>query len=399
MGIGLAPTPSEAGRTPIPLSAPLFSGREWDYLKECLETHWVSSAGPFVDRFEKEIARLTGARHAVAVTNGTAALHTALKVSGVEPQDEVLVPDLTFIAPVNAVRYCQAHPVLLDVDAHWQMDVEKLERFLREECRIRSGECFNRKTGRRVRAVLPVHLLGLACSMDRIVSLAQAHHLKVVEDAAEALGVRFRGNPVGTFGSVGALSFNGNKIVTAGGGGMVITNDAEVAKRARYLTTQARDDPMEYVHEEVGYNYRLTNLQAALGVAQLEQLDRFLEAKRRIAKAYGEALRGTPEVLPMAASPHTEPSFWLYTVRLPEGTPLARRQAVVRFLHERGVEARPVWRPIHLQRPYRDCQTFELKESLSLYHRSICMPSSVGLEPEALNRCVTVLQEGLRAFK
>lgn len=380
----------------IPLAIPQLGGNEWTYLRECLDTGWVSSAGPFVERFEREMAAYVGATHAVAMVNGTAALHMALQVVGVSPGDEVLVPDLTFIAPVNAIHYCQAHPVLIDADpATWQMDAEQVARFLAEECELRTDVCYDRRTGRRVQAMLPVHLLGLACEMDQIGKLATQYHLRVVEDAAEAVGVRYHGRHVGTFGDVGVLSFNGNKIMTTGGGGMLLTDQLELAQRARYLSTQAKDDEAEYVHHEIGYNYRLTNLQAALGVAQLEQLDGFIARKRAVARAYESLLQHAPEITVMPHPREVEPTYWLYTVLLPEGMGLARRQGVIRQLQERGVSARALWHPIHGLPPYRDSRRSDVRNATALYERAISLPSSVGLRPEEVARSVTALLDAM----
>jgi len=378
----------------IPLSVPEIRGNEWTYIKECLDTGWVSSIGPFVARFERELAAAVKAPHAVALVNGTAALHIALKLIGVQPEEEVLVSDFTFIAPVNAIRYCQAHPVFVDADLRsWQMDVEKLGRFLSRECEMKEGVCTNKRTGRRVRAVLPVHILGLACEMDRIVELARRFGLGVVEDAAEGIGVRYQGRPVGTFGDVGVFSFNGNKVVTAGGGGMIVTHSESLAEKARYLTTQAKDDELEYIHNEVGYNYRLTNLQAALGVAQLEQLDSFLVRKRAIAQVYAEALRDLKGITLMPSPKETQPTWWLYTFLLREGTPLKERKKILHQLQEAGIGARPLWHPIHSLPPYRDCQGVELEVSDRLYERGISLPSSVGLEQRDLNRCIAAVRQ------
>ena len=382
--------------TVIPLSQPALKGNEWKYLKECLDTGWVSSVGPFVDRFEQAIASVVGSTHAVAVVNGTAGLHLALQLVGVEADEEVLVSDLTFVAPVNAIRYRQARPVLVDADPKtWQMDVEKLERFLSRECEVRQQGCFNRRSRRRVRAVLPVHILGLACDMDRIIALARRYHLAVVEDAAEALGVRFHGRAAGTFGDVGVLSFNGNKIVTSGGGGMLITDNPDYAEHGRYLTTQARDDETEYIHNEIGYNYRLTNLQAALGLAQLEQLARFMERKRAIARAYESALGDLEGITLMPSPPHTEPTFWLYTVLLPAGTTLQQRQAMIARLRAAGWGARPLWHPIHGLPPYRGCQTVEVEHAIRLYERAISLPSSVDLTEDEVAQCAACVREAL----
>jgi perosamine synthetase len=334
------------GSEPVPLSVPELRGNEWKYVKECLDSGWVSSAGSFVDRFERELAGRVGAGHAVATVNGTAALHVALRAVGVRPDDEVLVADLTFVAPVNAVRYCGAHPVFMDADPRtWQMDIDKVRRFLEGECVMRAGACVNRRTGRPVRAVLPVHLLGLVGPIDELAALARRHGLKLVEDASEALGVRYRGRHVGTFGDTGIFSFNGNKIVTTGGGGLLVTDDATTARYARYLTTQAKDDAVEGIHHEVGYNYRLTNIQAALGVAQLEQLGAFVARKRAIATTYADELREVTDITLMPALPAAEPNYWLYTILLGEATTLAERQAVVRALNGRGIGVRPLFTP------------------------------------------------------
>tara|TARA_B100000315_G_scaffold257163_1_gene305089 strand:- start:595 stop:1761 length:1167 start_codon:yes stop_codon:yes gene_type:complete len=383
----------------IPLSVPELGGNEWKYVKEGLDSGWVSSAGPFVTRFEVEVAQYVGSRHAVAMVNGTAALHIALQVIGVEPNDEILVSDLTFISPVNAIRYCQAHPVLMDVHPEtWQMDSRKVAQFLDENCEIRGTQCFNQSTGRRVRAILPVHILGLACEIDRIVEIARRYHLYVVEDAAEGMGVRYRQQHVGTFGDVGVFSFNGNKIMTAGGGGMLVTDDVEKAERARYLSTQAKDDPIESVHNCIGYNYRLSSVQACIGVAQLEQLDTFIAKKRFIAKTYEEAFRNLPQVHVMPCSPETEPTWWLYTILLDEKMRLAERKTVIQKLHRRGVGARPLWHTIHNLRPYLDCYAYRIECSVMLYERAISLPSSVALNQNDLGVCIEAIHDVVRSF-
>ena len=274
----------------IPLSVPTLGGREWEYIKECLDTNWVSSVGPFVDRFEQDVAARVDAGFAVAAVSGTAALHIALLVAGVREEDEVVIPNLTFVATANAVRYCGAHPVLVDLEPdHWQIDTGLVRRFLESDCESVDGELRNRRTGRRVGALMPVHLLGHPCNMDALSELAGTYGLPLVEDASESLGATFDGRPMGTIGDIGCFSFNGNKVITAGGGGMIVTDDEAWAKRAKHLRTQAKCDPIEYDHDEVGYNYRMVNVLAALGCAQLEQLDRFLETKRSIAARYDQA--------------------------------------------------------------------------------------------------------------
>lgn len=373
-------------RRMIPLSEPVLDGNEAAYLQECVTSGWVSSVGPFVERFEKACAELTGAPHAVSVACGTAGLHTALMAVGVGPGDEVLVPDLTFVAPAYAVRYCGAFPVFIDVDPKtWQIDPLAVERFLAEECELRGGACVNRRSGRPVKALVPVHLLGSACDIERLVGAARRSGLKVVEDAAEGVGTRIGSRHVGTFGDAGVLSFNGNKIATAGGGGMIVTSDAALAKRCHYLTTQAKDDALEYVHNEVGYNYRLTNLQAAVGVAQLERLDARIARKKRIAEIYRECLQGSGiECMPEPRG--VRQTYWLFTVRLP-GSSLERRQGVVRRLHANGVGARPLWHDLSRLKAFDGCQAYRIEHSRALYEQAVSLPSGPGLTDEEVVFC------------
>ncbi|OGR88457.1 MAG: hypothetical protein A3J74_01230, partial [Elusimicrobia bacterium RIFCSPHIGHO2_02_FULL_57_9] len=339
-------------------------------------------------------AAFVGAPYAVAAASGTAALHTALLAVGVRPGDEVLVPDLTFIAPANAVRYCGAFPVFMDVDAKtWHMDVEKTERFLNEECESRKGECTNKKSGRRVRAMIPVHILGLACEIDRLVEIARRHGLKVVEDAAEALGVRYKNRHVGCFGDAAAFSFNGNKIMTTGGGGMIVTTNQEISRYTAYLTTQAKDDSAEYFHKETGFNYRLSNIQAALGLAQLEQLQGFIARKRQIAAAYNKAFARFNGITPMPVIPQAEPTYWLYTILLKAKTPMDQRQDFIRRLEEKGIGARPLWHTLSDLPPFADCRAFEIEQSVDLYRRAVSLPSSTGLSDEDLKRCLSAVTQ------
>jgi perosamine synthetase len=264
----------------------------------------------------------------------------------------------------------------------WQMDLDKVDAFLREECELRSGVCVNRRSGRRVRAIVPVHILGLACDIEQLTAMARRHGLWVVEDATEALGVTCAGRHVGTFGHLGVFSFNGNKIITTGGGGMIVTDDPALAARARYLTTQAKDDPIEYRHEEIGFNYRLTNVLAALGCAQLEQLDGFIRRKRDIAARYDRGLRRVPGVTPMPKVPNVESNAWLYTCLLPPGTTVDRRRAVVASLNTRMVGARPLWHTIHDLTPFRQFQAYAVEHAPDLYARAISLPSGAGLADE-----------------
>jgi perosamine synthetase len=359
----------------IPLSVPALRGNEWKYVKECLDSNWVSSAGPFVGRFERMVAGFVGTKYAVSTQNGTAALHVALLVAGIQPEDEVLVSTLTFIAPANAVRYCGAWPVLIDAEpTYWQMDPQRVIDFLERDCDCASGRLRNRATGRRVRAILPVHILGHPVDMDPILELAARYRLLVIEDASESLGVKYKGQMTGSLGDMACFSFNGNKIATTGGGGMIVTNNEEWARKARHLTTQAKVDEIEYVHDQVGYNYRLTNIQAALGCAQLEQLPGFISAKRHIAELYLDHLSRRPGIIPLKEPPWGTSTYWLFTVRL-ASTPRSSRP-VMHGLAGEGIQTRPLWQPIHMSPCYRGQHTEHLPVAEGLYRECLSLPCS-----------------------
>jgi perosamine synthetase len=374
---------------------PELGGNEWLYVKECLDTNWVSSAGPFVSRFEQSIASYVGADHAVATVNGTAALHVALIVAGVKPEDEVLLPALSFIAPANAVRYAGAWPVFMDVEAeHWQMDPQKTADFINRECDWKNGELRNRNTGRRVRALLPVHILGHPVDLDPLTEIARKFDLALIEDATESLGAKYKGRMVGGSSDIACLSFNGNKLITTGGGGMIVTRKQEWADHARYLTTQAKDNPIEYIHNEVGYNYRLTNLQAALGCAQVEQLDEFLFRKRRNAQQYNEALLDLPGVATMSEASWATSACWLYTVLINPKEYGSDRFALFRRLMEKEIQARPLWQPLHRSPAHAESPAYFVEVADEIHREALSLPSSVGLSEQEMARVVKVIRDG-----
>jgi perosamine synthetase len=384
---------------PIPLSEPHLEGREWDYIKECLDTGWVSSAGRFVDDFEARLAGEIGAEYAVSTVNGTAALHVALLAAGVGADDEVLCPALTFIAPANAVRYVGAWPVFVDAEpATWQMDPGLVAEFLAEKCEKKGGVLVNKATHRRLAAILPVHILGHPVDMDLICEAAAEHGLAVIEDAAESLGAAYKGRKVGALGRISCFSFNGNKLITSGGGGMIVTDDRELARRARHLTTQARSGGDEYIHDEVGYNYRLTNIQAALGLAQLERLDDHIAAKRRIAAAYREMAGTVPGLDFMAEADWAESVFWLSTVLVePEKFGMDCRQLRAALSAE-GIQSRPLWQPMQRSAAHPGAdfvhRAARNDESVAddLYARALSLPSSVGLDGAGQERVVAAIK-------
>lgn len=382
----------------IPLSQPCLGGKEWEYVKECLDSGWISSAGPFVDRFEAAVKNYVQSRYAVGVVNGTAALHAALLTIGLQAGEAVIVSNLTFVAPVNAIDYCGADPILMDADPNtWQMDADKLEQFLSQECEVKGEQCFHRKTGRRIRAVLPVHILGFASPIDRILALAKRYQLKVIEDACEGMGVRYQGKHLGTFGDIGVFSFNGNKIISTGGGGMLVTDQKEYADRAAYLTTQAKDDPVEYWHRQVGYNYRLTNVHAAIGLAQMEQLETRIVQKRRIAAYYQERLNRAAGLTTLTKLPDCEPTYWLNAVLLPESFTMEARKQIVKRLNDEGIGARSLWHTIHDLPPYQKALASPMEHSIRIYQRGICLPSSAQLTEKDLARVVDTLLHAIQS--
>ena len=374
----------------IPLCIPEIAGNEWKYIKECLDTNWVSSVGPFVDRFEGAVAEYIGADYGVATANGTAALHTALLVAGVEPDDEVLVSTLSFIAPANAIRYTGAWPVFVDSEPdYWQMDPQRVIDFLEQGCRWNDGTLQNKATGRRIRAILPVHILGHPVDLDPILEAARKYELVVIEDASESIGARYKGRMVGTLADIACFSFNGNKVITTGGGGMITTDNEEWARRAKYLTTQAKDPGFEYIHQEIGYNYRLSNILAAMGCAQMERLDEYLATKLRIATSYTEALGKVPGITPMSQADWAQGIFWLYTALVDENQFGIDSRALINRLDKERIQTRPLWQPIHSSPAYKDQNPADCPVADRLYRDAISLPCSVGISTEEIERVVT----------
>lgn len=365
------------------LHEPSFKGNEWKYVKQCLDSGIVSSIGKFVDRFEGDLADFTDSRYAVAVVNGTSALQVALKLAGVRANDEVLIPALTFVATANAVTYCGAIPHFVDSEYDTLgIDPIALREYLQSSTELRNKQCINLKTGRVIRAVVPMHTFGYPVNIEGILSVARDFNLEVIEDAAESLGSTINGQHTGTFGLMGILSFNGNKTITTGGGGAIITNDADFAKRAKHLTTTAKvPHRWEYVHDEVGFNYRLPNINAALGCAQIEQLPDFLAAKRRLFARYQLAFKNVTHAQPVGERPGTRSNYWLQTLLLSESSE-NYRDTVLADTNDAGLMTRPAWNLLHTLTPYKDCPRMELSVAKSLSQRLINLPSSSNLGTE-----------------
>jgi perosamine synthetase len=376
----------------IPLNVPEIRGNEWRYVKECLDTNWVSSVGAYVDQFEQMVARQAETRHGVATVNGTAALHVALLVAGVQPEDEVLVSTLTFIAPVNAIRYVGAWPVFIDAEStYWQMDPARVVEFLERGCRWSDGALYNRRTGRRVSAVIPVHILGHPVDIDPIMAVAKKFGLKVIEDATEGLGAAYKGRSLGCLGDIACFSFNGNKIITTGGGGMIVTDNEEWALKAKYLTTQARDDSVEYVHGEVGYNYRLTNLLAAVGCAQMEQLPAHVAAKRKIASRYTDQLQDLPGIVPMTTAPWATSTYWMYTILVNEEKFGINSRELIQTLISQKIQCRPLWQPVHQSPAHAVASIEAMPVAEKLAREGLSLPCSVGLTDSEQDRVIAAV--------
>ena len=371
------------------LSGPNMAGNEWKYIKDCLDTGWVSSVGAYVDQFEKMSAEFAGTKYAVATSSGTTALHVCLVMMGVNEKDYVITPNITFIATCNSIKYTGADPILIDTDpASWQMDLDLLEEFLSNETEQRNGACHYKKDGRRIPVIMPVHVLGNMCNMDRLMVLAKQYNLIVIEDSTEALGSYYKGKHSGSFGLMGTFSYNGNKIITTGGGGMIVTDDEALAKKAKHLTTQAKSDPFEYVHDEIGYNYRLVNVSAAMGVAQMELLPAFIKRKQEIIALYKNELEGVGDISFQQITEGVQPNWWLPTIMT------GKQKAVLKILNENKMQSRPFWVPMNQLRMFKD-NIFYNKNNHSdhVYQRCLSIPCSTNITDEQVRAVSDKIKE------
>jgi aminotransferase in exopolysaccharide biosynthesis len=364
----------------VALHEPSFEGNEWLYLKECLDSTFVSSVGKFVDRFEDELATYTGAKYAISVVNGTAALQIALKLAGVQASDEVLVPALTFVATVNAVTYCNAIPHFVDSEeGTLGIDTSKLRDYLQRNTSQQSGKCVNNLSGRVIRALVPMHTFGHPSDIDGLLSIANDFNIVLVEDAAESLGSLYHGQHTGTFGLFGTLSFNGNKTITTGGGGAILTNNEALARHAKHLTTTAKiPHAWEFRHDEIGYNYRMPNINAALGCAQLEKLSDKLASKRELFKRYQSAFAQVEGVSLFSEPENSQSNYWLQTLVL-DGSESENRDLILESTNNTGIMTRPAWELMNDLEPFKGFPSMDLSTAKSLLERIINIPSSPGL--------------------
>lgn len=361
-----------------PLAVPVFAGNEKKYLEECIDSTFVSSVGQFVDRFEKDMAAYTGCKRAVVCVSGTNALHMSLMLAGVERDDEVLTQALTFIATCNALSYIGAHPVFIDVDKSTMgLSPDAMKEWLAKNAEIRKGQCYNKNTGRRVKACVPMHTFGHPVRIEEIVQLCEEYHIELVEDAAESIGSLYKGKHTGTFGKVGAISFNGNKTITTGGGGMMLFNDEELGTFAKHLTTQAKiPHRWEFRHDHIGYNYRMPNINAALGCAQLENLDKYVESKRQVAAEYVEFFKNIDDIEFFTEPENCYSNYWLNAVILKD------KESQLNFLQEtndNGVMTRPIWELMNRLPMFENCENDGLKNTIWFADRVVNIPSSVRL--------------------
>lgn len=364
----------------IPLSVPNMAGNEWKYVKDCLDTGWISSVGSYVNQFEQMVADFAGAKYGVAAVNGTAALHISLLLSGVRSGDYVILPNLTFVASANAIKYLDAEPLLIDADpAYWQMDLDLLEEFLQEQTRQENDQLFYKKDGRRIGAIMPVHILGNMCDMDRFLSIVKKYPLPVVEDATEALGTTYKGKHAGTFSPLACFSFNGNKIISTGGGGVIVSDNEALAKHAKHITTTAKASPDEYYHDEVGYNYRLVNLLAAVGVAQMELLPSFIKRKKEVVSFYKSALTGVADIRFQQELPEVEVNGWLFTIQT------EKQQHLLDHLNANKILSRRFWMPMNKLPMYKGCPYVQKKDAADyIYNTCLSIPSSTSITDEQL---------------
>ena len=392
---------SEIVRKSIPLSVPnLEVASILENLKECLESGWVSTGGRFITEFENKIAKYVGVKEAVGVQSGTAGLHTCLRVLGVEKNEEVIAPSLTFIAAVNPIVYQGAEPIFIDCDDTLCIDPIKLEKFCSENCEIKNGVLHNKKTNKAIKAIVVVHVFGNMANMEKIMEIAEKYKLKVLEDATEALGTyyiegKYKGKYAGTIGNMGVYSFNANKIITTGGGGMVVSNDKKLLEQIRFLTTQAKTDQLYFIHDEIGYNYRMLNLQAALGTEQIDSLEKIIETKTKNYFKYKEAIENIEglEILPFNLN--IRPNYWFYSIIVDKEKYGLDKDELLRKLVGSNIQTRPIWGLIHQQKPYVNHENYEMEKSLWYHDRILNIPCSSNLTELE----VEIVIEKLKEFK
>ena len=376
----------------INLHEPNFDKKDLSYLTKCLESGWVSTSGDYIEKFEYNISKYTGSKFSIACINGTSALQIALKLADVSDGDEVMVPSLTFVASVNAIKYNQAEPIFLDNDNNYTLDIDKILEFLKNETipkivftsKGKVRITINKKTKKRIKALMIVHTFGNAVNIEKIIKICKEKNISIVEDAAESLGTfynsgKYKNRHTGTVGLIGCLSFNGNKIITAGGGGMILTNDSKIASKARYLISQAKNDSLFYVHDEIGYNYKLNNLQASLGLSQFYKLDSYLKNKKKIHNRYKLNVNKISYLRITQGPIYSSNNHWLNILEIDRDLNERKFKKIIKEFHKNNIGVRPLWKPNHLQKIYLKNQQYKLKYINEIYFKRICLPSSPNL--------------------
>ena len=372
----------------IPLSVPNINGNEWKYVKDCLDTGWISSAGSYVNKFEEAIQDYVGVKHAIACINGTAGLHVSLTLAGVSSDDIVIAPNLTFVATLNSISYTGAEIVLIDVyEDSWQMDIDLLQKWLEKNTTTKfiseKPVTTDIVSGKKIGAIMPVYVLGGFVDVDRLVEISSTYGIPLIEDSTEALGSFKNGKHAGSYGFAGVLSFNGNKIISSGGGGMILTNDKDIARRAKHITTTAKTDPLDYFHDEVGYNYRLVNVLAAIGVAQMENFDDILKRKKEIDVLYRKGLNGVGDIKFQENDPNSDPNCWLFTFRT------KKMRELLNYLNNNKIQSRPFWTPMNNLPMYKDLRYIhENNISNKIFKECISIPSSSHLSVEDQSKVI-----------
>jgi len=372
----------------INLHAPLFKGNELKYISKCIKTTWLSSSGNYVKEFEKKIITFTGSKNAVSCINGTAALQVSLRLLGLKPNHEVIVPTITFIAPVNAIRYFSAQPIFMDVDKHGNIDPKKTIEFIKEKTFYKNGKTYNKKTKKIISILIAVHVFGNPADLDDLVKICKKRNIKILEDASESLGSfyskgKFKGKHTGTIGDLGCISFNINKIITSGGGGIILCKKKKISKKIRYLVNQAKNDNINFIHDEIGYNYGLSNINAAIGCAQIENIKKILILKRNLNLIYKEEFSNKTTYSILEEPIYSRSNYWINIVDLKT---LNKKKNFLKTLLKNNIEARPVWKCNHLQKPYIDCETYKIDEALKIENNYLCLPISYFLKKKKINK-------------
>ena len=373
----------------ILLSGPNISGNEWKYVKDCLDTGWVSSVGAYVSKFEEMVASFAGSKYGIATSSGTAALHISLILSDIKQDDCVILPNVTFVASANSIKYTGATPIFIDIEPKtWQMDLDLLESFLDKSTNIEASGARLKENSKLIKAIMPVHVLGNMCDMDKLMIIANKYNLKVIEDSTEALGSYYNKSHAGSFGDFGCFSFNGNKIITCGGGGVIVTDNELLAQKAKHLTTQAKANSFEYYHDEIGYNYRLVNTSAAMGVAQMEQLEKFVKRKHEIKDHYMSNLSGLGDIEFQEVKENVNPNWWLFTIKT------ERQKEALKVLNDNKMQSRPFWIPMNQLPMFKnDLYINNNDRSNYIYQRCLSIPCSTDITDDQLKGIVETLKK------